>query len=214
MPLRRGASMMTMGPAGGGVAMIESFLDSIHRVFNSHALRWALVRLRVPLVIAAVALLAMRVRCEWLIPGIAVSFVGELLQLWCFASLKKQKVLAARGPYAVVRNPMYLARYLLVAGFVLMLGSWWVLLVFTALYYFYMFNRVRREEDLLAGVFGADYERYRAAVPRFVPTPRPFQGNTLWTWDWKLFADNHGHWNLLAALLLYAVVWGACRLRG
>jgi len=51
---------------------------------------------------------------RWLWPGFFVSMAGELIQLWCFASLDKNRDLACNGPYALTRNPMYLGRFLIV----------------------------------------------------------------------------------------------------
>ena len=75
---------------------------------------------------------------------------GELIQLWSFASLDKNSDLAIRGPYALVRNPMYLGRYFILLGFLILLGAWWVLVVYSVVYWFYMDTRVEREERTCA----------------------------------------------------------------
>ena len=54
---------------------------------------------------------------------------GEAIQLWCFASLDKGRTLAFNGPYALVRNPMYLGRYFILLGGLMLLGNAWLLLV-------------------------------------------------------------------------------------
>jgi protein-S-isoprenylcysteine O-methyltransferase Ste14 len=83
---------------------------AVHGLFNHPALRRTLVRLRVPLFLAlGIALLWFADR-SWFLPALGVSLFGEAIQLWCFASLQKNQVLAANGPYALVRNPMYLGR--------------------------------------------------------------------------------------------------------
>ena len=45
---------------------------------------------------------------------------GQLIQTWCFASLVKNWQLTERGPYLMCRNPMYIGRYFLILGFVLL----------------------------------------------------------------------------------------------
>ena len=42
-----------------------------------------------------------------------------------FASLTKNSDLAIRGPYAMVRNPMYLGRFFILFGFLMLLGPLW-----------------------------------------------------------------------------------------
>ena len=84
-------------------------LTSVRSVFNHPGVRRAYVRLRVPIAIVAVILLLPFLRAEWLLAGFIVSMGGELIQLWSFASLDKNSDLAIRGPYALVRNPMYWA---------------------------------------------------------------------------------------------------------
>jgi len=81
-------------------------MQALKSLFAQPQLRRFVVALRVPLTIAAIVLLAPLLRRDWLLAGFVVSMLGELIQLWCFASLDKNADLAARGPYALVRNPM------------------------------------------------------------------------------------------------------------
>lgn len=188
-------------------------LREIHRLFNHPGIRSFLRKFRVPLALAAGILLILRIKPEWFLPGLAVSLLGELIQLWCFASLHKKKELAANGPYALVRNPMYLGRYFLILGALLLAGRPWLPVVYTVLYYFYMSNRVKREEETLRGIFGREYEEYCSEVSRFVPSLRPFRGNPVMTFRWELLLRNNGHWNFLAMAGFYLVAWAATFLR-
>ena len=177
----------------------------VHRLFNHPALRRALVRARVPLFVALGIALLWNAQPEWFLPALAVSLAGEAIQLWCFASLQKNQVLAANGPYALVRNPMYLGRYFLLLGMLMLAGRPWLLAGFTLLYYFYMVNRVRREEALLAPTFGDAYARYCAAVPRFVPRLTPHPGGRIAFFDWDTLVRNHGPRNLAQVVAFYAL---------
>ena len=179
-------------------------LDAVHRLFNHPALRKALVRSRVLLGVAVIAAIVWYLDPAWLLPGFLVSMLGEAIQLWCFASLDKGRTLACNGPYAMVRNPMYLGRYFIVVGAVMLLGRWWLVALFTVVYYFYMVNRVKREEQYLGGVLGAPYAEYLRTVNRFLPGA-PLPGNPVAFWDWKLLAQNHGTANLVGTLVFWAV---------
>ena len=101
---------------------------------------------------------------------------------------------------------MYIGRFFLILGVLMLPGAPWLLPIFAVLYYFYMLNRVRREEETLRGIFGGEYEEYCAEVPRFLPTSRPFRGNPVLTFRRDLFLLNHGHWNLLSVIVFYVIV--------
>jgi len=176
----------------------------IHRLFNQEILRRILVIARIPLMAVGCALIAMFIDPVWVIPGVIVSAIGLVGQLWCFAALKKKKILARRGLYALVRNPMYIARYLLMLGVLLFTGNLWIALGFTVAYYFYMVNRVGREERKLVEVFGDEYREYCARVPRFLPRFRGVDWRAVPFFQWDLFIVNNGHWNLVTMLVIYA----------
>jgi protein-S-isoprenylcysteine O-methyltransferase Ste14 len=178
-------------------------IEALKSLFAQPRLRRFVVSLRVPLTILVLAALAPWLRREWLLAGFVVSMAGELIQLWCFASLDKNSDLAARGPYALVRNPMYLGRFFIIGGFLLLLGQPWILVPYAIGYWLYMDSRVGREEARLRQIFGAAYERYCAQVRRFVPgLPQP--GQPVAVWDWTLFRQNHGPLNLLLTLAAWA----------
>lgn len=181
-------------------------------IFSDAKLRAFAVRYREVLgVIAAVLLVwGLGVNKEDFWVGFAVAMVGEFIQLWCFASLDKNSTLAFRGPYAFVRNPMYLGRYFIVLGVLLLLDSWQipVIVIYTLLYWFYMANRVKREEALLKQVFGQDYADYCSEVRPFLPRLTPYRNSTVVFWDWRLFRNAHGPSNLGATLAGFAVVYG------
>lgn len=180
-------------------------------IFSDAKLRAFAVRYREVLgVIAAVLLvwgLGVNKDDFWL--GFVVAMVGEFIQLWCFASLDKNSSLAFRGPYAFVRNPMYLGRYFIVLGVLLLLDRWQipVVVIYTLLYWFYMSNRVKREEALLRQVFGQDYADYCAEVRPFLPRLTPFRNSTVAFWDWRLFRNAHGPSNLAATLAGFVVIY-------
>ena len=84
--------------------------------------------------------------------------------------------LVVGGLYRYVRNPMYLAVGAIVVGQALLLGRA-VLLAYGALFAVLVEAFVRwYEEPTLARRFGARYEAYRQAVPRWWPRTRPWDG--------------------------------------
>ena len=78
--------------------------------------------------------------------------------------------LVTSGPYALTRNPMYLGHLVFLAGLTLTTRSRVVGAVAVALLPWFD-ARAREDEARLGELFGDDYERYRRAVPRWVPRP-------------------------------------------
>jgi protein-S-isoprenylcysteine O-methyltransferase Ste14 len=187
-------------------------LTAIRSAFNHPGLRSVLVKLRVPLAIIAIAVAIPFLKRDWLLAGFLVSMVGELIQLWSFASLDKNSDLAIRGPYAMVRNPMYLGRFFIIFGFLMLLANVWLLVVYTIVYWFYMDTRVEREEAHLRPIFGARYEEYCKRVHRFIPGA-PLAGQPVGYWNWQLFRQNNAAVNLLGTLVVW-VIAAAWLLRG
>jgi hypothetical protein len=185
----------------------HGLMTRIHGIFNNRRARKILVRIRVPIGIALFAGLVYIAKRDWFLPALGISLFGEFIQLWCFASLDKKGTLAFNGLYKHVRNPMYLGRFFIVLGYLLLLEIWAVIPILFVLYWFYMYNRVRREEKALRKIFGEPYDQYCASVNRFLPSLRGAEGGTLLFWKWKLFLKNNGILNLLAVVITYAMIY-------
>lgn len=80
---------------------------------------------------------------------------------------KPATTVVTSGPFALVRNPMYLAFQLLLAGVSLVGNLEWGLLLIPALWLSVHYLVVKREERYLAAKFGATYEDYRRRVRRW-----------------------------------------------
>ncbi|MCR4346365.1 MAG: hypothetical protein NUV55_04030 [Sulfuricaulis sp.] len=185
-------------------------LDAIHGFFNHPLARKIFLKLRYVLFLGVLALLALNADVSRLLPAFLISLFGEAIQLWSFASLVKNEQLTARGPYVLVRNPMYLGRFFLILGIVLLLGDNYIYITpaYVVFYYFYMVNRVGREEKRLAGLLGQPYRDYCARVNRFLPAFGRLFDPAVRFFNWNVLYRNNGHWNLLAMLLFYGVLAG------
>ncbi|MBN2808451.1 MAG: isoprenylcysteine carboxylmethyltransferase family protein [Deltaproteobacteria bacterium] len=186
---------------------MASIIERIHNLFNDPEIRTKLLTYRWPLAVAALLLLSFLMKAQYFWLGLCISLVGEALQVWCFASLNKKKELAARGPYVVVRNPMYIGRYFLILGAVAITGSFFLMLLFSVVYYFYMVNRVEREEVVLGEIFGEAYEDYCQQTNRFIPAWRELDREAIRYFRWDLFFKNNAHLNLIAVLAGYLIVY-------
>ncbi len=79
--------------------------------------------------------------------------------------------IATTGPYAQVRHPQYVGFILIMFGFLFQWPTILTLIMFPILVTMYA-RLARREEAEARSEFGADYARYAAATPAFVPRLR------------------------------------------
>jgi len=79
-------------------------------------------------------------------------------------------VLIQGGPYALVRNPMYLGIFLIGLGIVLVLFNWWVICLFLLAFVSRYLLLIPKEEKKLSAIFPVDYPAYKRNVPRILPS--------------------------------------------
>lgn len=80
---------------------------------------------------------------------------------------KPATALVTDGIFRFLRNPMYVALLLFVAGLALLTASDWMLVMTIVLAFVLHAGVVKREERYLEGKFGAAYRRYCESVPRY-----------------------------------------------
>ena len=187
--------------------MFNNAVGRAHEIFNNKMMRSFLLKFRYPIFLITAILLITQINPSWFLPGFIVCLFGESIQLWCFASLDKNRTLAVKGPYMFIRNPMYIGRFFVLLGCLLLAGNVWLIAVFVVLYYFYMVNRVQREEKKLQPLFGEVYENYCRKVNRFAPSFKGVDRESLWFFKWSLLLENNGHWNLIAVLISFSVFY-------
>jgi protein-S-isoprenylcysteine O-methyltransferase Ste14 len=85
------------------------------------------------------------------------------------ASTRSDHQLVTSGPFAYVRNPIYVALLLIGFAFAVAYGHYAGLVLGVPLYLLGTMMRVRIEERLLRDQFGGAYDAYCARVKRFVP---------------------------------------------
>lgn len=123
-----------------------------------------------------------------LVTGLALAVVGEALRIWAAGCISKNARLACGGPFAHVRNPLYLGSLLIAFGYCAMSGLWWSFLVMAALYYYFYYGTIFSEEEHLRNVLGEPYSQYAETVPRLMPRlrrytdaePEPFAWRQVW----------------------------------
>jgi protein-S-isoprenylcysteine O-methyltransferase Ste14 len=83
--------------------------------------------------------------------------------------------LVVEGFFRYVRNPMYVAVVVLALDIALWHGSWWAAAYGLGVWLLTAGFVVGYEEPTLRRQFGAEYDAYVAAVPRWVPRLEPWE---------------------------------------
>ncbi len=100
-------------------------------------------------------------------------FISALITLGqnfaAVAQVKSDGNLVTRGPYAIVRNPIYLGYFLILLATPPAFGHLQNLVVAVPLYLIGAVPRILVEERVLRGHFGAAYDAYAARVKRLIP---------------------------------------------
>jgi len=125
-----------------------------------------------------------------MIIGFAIAISGELIRYWgvSWAGSETRTTggvggtyLIISGPFAFVRNPLYVGNILLYTGIGIMSWSLFPYLQIVALSFFavqYHFI-VLEEEKYLREKFGETYSKYVKIVPRFIPRFNSYKDNAL-----------------------------------
>ncbi|HNC95489.1 MAG TPA: isoprenylcysteine carboxylmethyltransferase family protein [Myxococcota bacterium] len=146
---------------------------------------------------------------HWL-AGLALMAAGETLRLWAVGHIgrisrtRQDEVggLVDVGPYARLRNPLYVGNMLLFAGIGVI--QWPSALLCVPLLALYYQQIVRWEEENLQEKLGDPYRDYLRRVPRWLPLGSPKTG--LWSLQTALRSER-------STLIAIAVILGALLLR-
>jgi len=115
--------------------------------------------------------------------GIALLTAGCFLLLWCvrdffvsgrgtLAPWDPPRHLVVVGLYRFVRNPMYLAVLIIVAGWSILYLSMWLAFYLLFLTVVFHLRVLMQEEPWLRRQFGTEWEAYSASTARWIPRLR------------------------------------------
>ena len=157
-----------------------------------------------PLPIAAALIVipappASSVRPFW-IAGLALIVAGEAIRFWsvhhigAISRTRSDRLgpLVATGPFAFVRNPLYIGNIALWAGFAVIAQLLWLAPAIILLLAFEYHAIVRWEETLLAARLGEAYREYCRRVHAWLPSwqvPAASRPPTTFSWRQTLFSE-------------------------
>lgn len=113
------------------------------------------------------------------VAGLLLALVGQALRFYTLAwvpegtsgqrDVLEAQVLNTKGPYAHVRNPLYVGNLGICLGLMLIANDVWVYAVGLGFFFGEYFFIIRAEEDFLRSRFGATFDAYCSKVRRWVP---------------------------------------------
>src|SRR5215208_1425218 len=121
-------------------------------------------------------------RLALVITGVVITALGEALRLWgvhhigVISRTRSDRLgpLVASGPFAILRNPLYVGNIALWVGFALTARLVWLAPVIVVLLGLEYHAIVRWEEQLLESRLGEAYRAYATRVNRWLPTTSTF----------------------------------------
>ena len=120
--------------------------------------------------------------------GLVLAFAGQALRFYTLGQVPEgtsgqgdrleASALNTRGPYAHVRNPLYVGNLGICLGLMLVANDPWVYGLGLAFFFGEYFFIIRAEENFLRGQFGDAFNDFVARVPRWIPRISPaYSGN-------------------------------------
>jgi protein-S-isoprenylcysteine O-methyltransferase Ste14 len=160
-------------------------------------------RLRVPfgLLLAAAFVWLAEPVLPTLLLGFPFAALGLGLRAWAAGHLRKNQQLTTSGPYAFVRNPLYLGTLLAALGCTVAAAQPGLAALAGAVFFFVYQPVMEQEEQHLANLF-PEYEAYAATVPQLIPRipPQlPQQG-----FSFSIYLRNREYKALYGFLAVYA----------
>ena len=147
------------------------------------------------LVIGIILKIALNGRSIWPLwfLGLGLVLLGLVFRVYAAAHLLGRHVvteieaetLCAAGPFAYVRNPLYIGNFIIGLGVSLTLNEWYCYLLFALEFSLMYALIIPYEEGFLSEKFKSAYASYRAATRRFFPRLKPYEGKTAVSPDYR-----------------------------
>jgi protein-S-isoprenylcysteine O-methyltransferase Ste14 len=175
---------------------------------------WQRKARRIPLFIGAFLLVVFaKPRFPGILIGMILIFLGEGVRIWAAGHLQKNEILTVTGPYAYVKNPLYIGSIFITAGFCILADNIYLLAAAFLMFCFhYIPYKKKVEGDRLRKIFGNQFEYYDEKVPDYLPRWTPYSGEKA-SWQFAYFIENSEEGILLIVLagivlILSRPYWG------
>jgi len=128
--------------------------------------------------------------------GLAIILTGKGIRIWAAGYIGDDVLgattetapptLVTTGPYAHIRNPLYVGNFFICLGACIMSNINWIIYpIFLVLFIFLYWNIVLFEERVLQRKFDEEFEDYRKTVSRIIPKLRGFSKASVHKFNFK-----------------------------
>jgi protein-S-isoprenylcysteine O-methyltransferase Ste14 len=157
-----------------------------------------------------------------IVSGFPVLLIGEFIRFWgvSFAGSETRTTngvgssrLVTGGPFAYIRNPLYVGNMLIYLGVGIMSWAGFPLFpLLTLLYFVFQYAMiVSLEEEHLEQTYGAEYQNYKKDVPKFFPsfkkTDRKTGPGTIANWKTGIKSESRTLQSIAIVVAIIFVVW-------
>lgn len=160
-------------------------------------------RLRVPsgLILAAAFVWLADPALPTLLLGLPLAALGLAVRAWAAGHLRKNEQLTTSGPYAIVRNPLYIGTLFTALGCIVAAARPELAFLAGAVFLFVYLPVMEQEEQHLAKLF-PEFAAYAARVHQLLPTlPARFPQQSF---CWQVYRRNKEQKALYGFLAVYA----------
>jgi protein-S-isoprenylcysteine O-methyltransferase Ste14 len=160
-------------------------------------------RLRVPtgLLLAAAFVWLSQPVPPTLLLGFPVAIAGLAIRAWAAGHLRKNQQLTVSGPYAFVRNPLYIGTLLTAIGCTIAAAQPYLAAFIGVVFLFVYLPVMEQEERHLANLF-PEFAAYAQRVPQLaprIPSSLPAQ-----SFSWSVYVQNKEQKALYGFVAVYA----------
>lgn len=147
---------------------------------------------------------AARPRIWSLAVGAVIAAAGLVVRAVASGHVTKNEALTMSGPYAYVRNPLYLGSTIIATGFAVAARSLWIAIAMIVIFIIIYLPVIRSEEAFLKSKF-PEFDDYVQHVPRLLPrSARYGAAGSFFSWD--LYRKHREYNAVIGAVLMISVL--------
>jgi hypothetical protein len=141
-----------------------------------------------------------------IIVGFSVALAGQVWRIYAAGVIYKNKKLATTGAYSLVRHPLYLGNFVIMAGFTLACANWIFVIIFVLFFLFYYPPAIRYEDAKLERIFGDEWRNWSGSIPAMIPNRLRWTPNLEATWNMRQSLLRNGELIISVYLLGCAIL--------
>jgi protein-S-isoprenylcysteine O-methyltransferase Ste14 len=170
--------------------------------FSDHFRRWSKLRFAILYPAAVCAIFFCVPDDASFRRGFLIMAVGMLIRLWSNCYAIKMGKLTTSGPYAFVRNPLYLGTGIIVVGAAVLLKAYVAGAVVFAVAAAVYFRTILSEQRRLTKNFGEAFLDYMKHVPAIIPRLTPYANGEKWPLSWQRLWESREHKVVIWAVII------------